>query len=246
MQVELQNPKIILVVGQSNTHAGLGLDNDLDRPQEGIYQLGRFENDLCIIEATEPLDHHTRTEGRIGFALTFAKRYREDRQSESDIVIVPCGFGGTGFADNRWNKGNDLYQDAVQRVLHLRGIYPDAAIAAILWHQGETDVILGNSEYQQDLDRFIADLRNDLGNDSVPFILGGMVPYWVNQAADRQLQQQIIAGTPLRVPNTGYADPSLPNVITKPDDAFDEIHFDAAGQRMLGNRYFEQYLTLSE
>jgi len=242
---EISAPRIILVVGQSNTHAGLGLDPNIDIPENGIYQLGRFENNNCIIQATEPLDHHTKSEGRIGFALTFAKLLKQ-QQNQRDILIVPCGFGGTGFMDNRWNKGDDLYEDAVDRMNAVKEKYPDGEMTAILWHQGETDVILGNHNYQNDLDTFIGNLRNDLGDDSIPFILGGMVPYWVEQAVDRQQQQQLIKETADRLGVVGYADPTAPTVIEKTDNTFDEIHFDAAGQRELGQRYFQQFLLLTE
>ncbi len=244
--VELTAPKLILVVGQSNTHAGFGLNEVLDAPQDGIYQLGRFGNNNCVIQACEPLDHHTRTADRIGFALTFAKLLHQHLQGAEDLIIVPCGYGGTGFIDNHWNKGDDLYEDAVSRVQLLQETYPDASLAAILWHQGETDVVLGNTAYQTDLDNFIDDLRTDVGNDTVPFVLGGMVPFWVNQAADRQALQQILKDTPQRLAHSAYADPDLPFVIVKPDNTFDEIHYDAVGERELGQRYFDVYLQLVE
>lgn len=240
----LKTPQIILVAGQSNTHAGLGFDSVMDAPQAGIYQLGRFNYNQCIIPAAEPLDHHTRTEDRIGFALTFAKRYQTHKADSSDIIIVPCGFGGTGFIDNRWNKGNDLYSDAVARVRLVKDLYPDGELVAILWHQGETDILLENPDYQSSLDNFIHDIRTDLDADSVPFILGGMVPYWTNQEADRQQVQALLKDTPARHAKVGYADPEVPFVIEKPDNTVDDIHFDAAGQRELGNRYFEQFLML--
>ena len=244
--VELDNPNVILVVGQSNTHAGFGLDPNMDISEDGIYQLGRFENNHCIIQATEPLDHHTKSEGRIGFALTFAKLLKQHQQNQHDILIVPCGSGGTGFSDNRWNKADDLYKDAVNRMNSVTEKYPEGEVVTILWHQGETDVFLGNQNYQDDLDTFISDLRNDLGDDSIPFILGGMVPYWVEQAGNRQQQQQIINETPDRLGMVGYADPTFPTVIDKTDNTYDEIHFDAAGQRERGQRYFQQFLLLTE
>ena len=244
---ELITPQIILIVGQSNTHAGIGLDATLDAPQDGIYQLGRFGSaNNCMIQACEPLDHHTKTEDRIGFALTFAKLLQQHSQGSGDIIIVPCGFGGTGFADNRWNKGNDLYEDAVSRTNGLLSTYPEGDIIASLWHQGETDVYLNNTNYEEGLDRFILDLRTDLGDTTIPFVLGGMVPYWVNQEAERITQQQILKNTPLRNGHAAYADPDLPFVIEKGDNTFDEIHFDAVGQRELGQRYFDQYLSIVE
>ena len=49
---------IILVIGQSNTHAGIGFDVELDKPVKGIKQLGRFGTDnMKIIEAVEPIQH---------------------------------------------------------------------------------------------------------------------------------------------------------------------------------------------
>ena len=51
---------IILIVGQSNTHYGIGYDFELDKSVENIKQLGRFGNDnMKIIDAKEPLHHHT-------------------------------------------------------------------------------------------------------------------------------------------------------------------------------------------
>lgn len=239
-------PKIILIAGQSNTHFGLGQDDQLDAEAPNIYQLGRSTFDNCVIVAAEPLHHHSGSPDRIGFGLTFAKLLSAHHGHNTDIILVPCGFGGTGFADNRWNKGNDLYIDAVVRTNSLRSKYPEGEVVAILWHQGETDVFLENQNYQQDLDSFIVDLRADISADSVPFILGGMVPYWVAQDLPRQNFQQLIKQTPQRIGMTGYADPEVPTMITKPDDTFDEIHFDAAGQRELGQRYFQQYLELTE
>lgn len=235
---------VVLVIGQSNTHAGIGLDPALDGPVEDIRQLGRFcGSDLQIIPAIEPLDHHTRADGRIGFALTFAKAYAGEYLDEGRyVLIIPAGYGGSGFVNNGWNRGDPLYEDAVGRVRDVLASSPASELAAILWHQGEADV--GNPSYLEILDGFITDLRSDLEAPSVPFILGGMVPYWVHKDPERELQQQIIAGTPLRVPNTGYADPEMPFVIEKPDNTYDEIHYDAAGMRELGRRYFEVYTEI--
>ena len=73
-----------------------------------------------------------------------------------------------------------------------------------------------------------------------------MVPYWVNQSADRQALQQILKDTPSRNSYVGYADPDVPFVIQKADDTFDEIHFDANGQRELAGRYFDAFSSITE
>ncbi|MFB1027123.1 MAG: hypothetical protein QMC27_04090, partial [Flavobacteriaceae bacterium] len=64
---------IVLIVGQSNTHSGIGLNSEIDTAENGISQLGRFgADDMQIISASEPLQHHTKDDNKIGFGLTYA------------------------------------------------------------------------------------------------------------------------------------------------------------------------------
>lgn len=242
---KLKAPKIILVAGQSNTHSGVGLDSSLDAPQDGIYQLGRFgDNNYRITLATEPLEHHSRQDNKIGFALTFSKLIDAHLNDQHDIVIVPCGSRGTGFIDNRWNKTNDLYDDAVQRVNRILSEVPESSLIAVLWHQGEKDV--NNERYRETLDRFINNIRTDLKDPAIPFIMGGMVPYWVSKDSTRLKHQEVLKDTPQRHYNVGYADPQFPFKIEKVDNTIEEIHFDAVGQRELGRRFFQQFLTITQ
>ena len=221
----------------------LGYDLELDKKVKDIKQLGRFGNDnMKIIDATEPLHNHTASENKIGFGLTFSKLLKNYLNTEKNIILVPCGFGGTGFAQNNWNKGDELYADAVSRVRHVIENNPGSELTAILWHQGESDV--GSMSYENDLDNFINDIRSDISAFDVPFILGGMVPFWVDESDQRIKQQEIISNTVNRHNLIGYANPELPFRIEKEDNFFDEIHFDAAGQRELGKRYFNEYLRL--
>ncbi len=237
---------IILVIGQSNTHQGIGYNWVLDAPDDNIKQLGRFnEYNYKVIEAHEPLDHFSRLENNIGFALTFAKLYKNKYLTKGrNVLIIPGGMGGTGFSTNNWNVGNNLYADAVQRTNYILSNYR-SKLVAILWHQGESDV--GNPYYQASLDSMIVHLRKDISgnNDSLPFILGGLVPYWVDGDSSRQATNQIIESTVNRIPKTAYANPRVPFVIVKPDNNFVSLHFDAAGQREMGKRYFFEFRLIN-
>jgi hypothetical protein len=237
---------VILVIGQSNTHSGIGYDEQLDKTQRKIKQLGRFgDNDYQIILAREPLDHFHKYENHIGFALSFAKKYLDIYlQPSREILIIPGGKGSTGFITNHWNPGDTLYEDAVKRTNYVLTTYPNSKLIAILWHQGEADV--HNCNYQQNLDTMITNLRKDIisADESTPFILGGMVPYWVEQDSLRQKTNKIISETPTRIINTGYADPTIPYIIYKSDNDSIPIHYDAAGLREMGERYFEEYQWL--
>ncbi|MCX6268931.1 MAG: sialate O-acetylesterase [Bacteroidetes bacterium] len=236
---------VILVIGQSNTHQGVGYDPVLDKPSNDIKPLGRFGvNNYRILQAAEPLDHFSRLNDDIGFALTFAKEYRKEYlEPGSNIIIIPGGMGATGFGSNHWNAGDTLYQDAVKRTNFVLEHF-NSRLVAILWHQGESDV--GSTTYGQRLDSMIIHLRKDIvgNNTKVPFILGGMVPYWVDQDPDRILLNRMIENTVSRIENTGFADPRKPFLIEKPDNEYVSIHFDAKGQRELGRRYFAEYRKL--
>lgn len=235
---------VILVAGQSNTHYGWGYDSVLDNVDNRVFQLGRFkENDFKIIPAAEPLDHHTKKNNRIGFALTFAKLYSDAfLEKNRTVIIIPCGRAGSGFKNNRWNKGDFYYQDAIERTQYILSNFRKSKLVAVLWQQGEDDV--SNPNYQQNLDQFISDFRSDLGAADVPFILGGMVPFWVEKSSARIQTQSIIQNTKNRLPNTGYADPSKPTIISKEDDSTDILHFEASGLREMGLRYFASYVEL--
>ncbi|WP_185117645.1 sialate O-acetylesterase [Chryseobacterium sp. PMSZPI] len=237
-----QQYDIFLVAGQSNTHYGYGYDKNIDTTDPDIFQMGRFyPSDKQIIVASEPLHHWTAAPTNIGFALTFAKNYKKySIKEDRKVLLIPCGYGGTTI--EQWSKGMLLYNDAVQRTLKALNENPGSIIKGILWHQGEFNV--GYTNYTTNLDKFISDIRNDLGNPNLPVVLGGMVPFWTDQYDIRKIQQENIKNTPKRVQKTAYVDPTVPFVITKSNNYFDDIHYDANGQRELGIRYYNQYKTL--
>ena len=238
---------VFMVIGQSNTHSGLGLDITLDAPDSLIFQLGRFQDhNYKIIPAIEPLDHPTFSSQKIGFALTFAKLYKNDKLVKGrKILIIPCGQGDTGFRKQRWNKGDDLYEDALTRAKFILKYHPNSKMVAMLWHQGEAD--LNYSGYQSALDAMVINFRKDINHSLsgiTPFILGGMVPYWVDKDNARITLNNIIKNTPSRISRCGFADPRIPFLIVKPNNEVDAIHFDAAGQREMGKRYYNAFANL--
>tara|TARA_B110000305_G_scaffold224925_1_gene270959 strand:- start:544 stop:1338 length:795 start_codon:yes stop_codon:yes gene_type:complete len=235
---------IIVIAGQSNTLSGEWYDEVIDSSLFQIKQLGRIDsNNLKIIVANEPLENHTVRQNKIGFGLVFAKEYLKHNLTKK-ILIIPCGHGSTGFINNRWNKGDDLYNDLVMRVNYIFNEFPRSNLKVILWHQGEHDAINNNLNYEYSLDKFINDLRTDLSDNSIPFILGGMVPYWVDKQSNRINFQNIISETPFRIDNTAYANPLLPFKIDKTINNHDTVHFNSIGQREMGRRYFKEYLNL--
>lgn len=237
---------LFLVIGQSNTHYGLGLDPVLDTAPPGIFQLGRGgARELKVLPADEPLDHFSKQKNRIGFALPFAKIYQRYLLSKKrEILLIPGGRGSTGLLSGSWKRGGELYQDAVVRVNYLLETYPQSKLKAILWHQGESDYF--NLNYSRDLEQMISDLRSDIhGASEVPFILGGLVPEWLREGSADVVERKKALQTSIRAVSehlkyTGFADSNHPE-IRKYNVTSEPIHFDAPGQRLLGQRYFDAY-----
>lgn len=233
---------IIIIAGQSNTHSGFLIDTKKDISNGNIFQLGRFStSNYTIIPANEPLHNHTINSVKIGFALPFAKLYDNKDNENNPILIIPCGYSGTSIRKD-WYIDSFLYKDLVNRTRFVLEKFPKSKLKLFLWHQGESDV--GSQNYDELVDNFIKNIRKDLHKENLPFIVGGMVPYWVKQSSDRIHLQKTIKETPLRIENTAYADPEIPFTIEKEDNSFDEIHYSAEGQRELGKRYFNSYLNL--
>lgn len=236
---------VFLIAGQSNTLNGCCKDPTIQKEDSLIVQLGRFDDEnLQLIPAREPLAHHNAKPNRIGFAMTFAKLYKEKYLEEGrKILLIPTGHGGTGFIDNHWNPGDDLYEDALMRVNYVFDKYPNSELKAILWQQGEKDVNQKSDHFRADLDTMIVEIREDIkvADLSTPFFMGGMVPYWVDQKKRREVQQRHIRKTSERHENVWYVNPYDPFPIKKENNKEDDIHYSAKGQVELGNRYFKRY-----
>ena len=173
---------IFLVVGQSNNYYGDDLDLEAPFVESGdIKQLGRHDSlNYQIIPATEPLENYSKPVNKGGYVLMFVNLYaKELLKKNHKVLIIPCAKSGSSFIKNYWNKGDKLFMDAVERTSYILRRYKGSKLSAILWHQGESDI--NNENYQDDLDDFITTIRTELNAKHTPFILGGMVPYWVKQ-----------------------------------------------------------------
>ncbi|WP_341213291.1 sialate O-acetylesterase [uncultured Limimaricola sp.] len=242
---------VFLVAGQSNATDLGPWDEGPDWP-EAAFQLQRWSpldpvdqqpaanlvaaGQARIVAPSRPLQHHFRTRPEhFGWSLQFAIDYLADRPGV-DLLLVPAARGGTGFVDDRWNPGDDLYVDAVSRANRAMALAANSVFGGILWHQGEAETGSATSAdaHASRLDALIAGLRRDIAaaGPTTPFLLGGMVPEWVAKDALRQQVQAQIEATPDRVAHAAYVETSA----TAPDQV-GGVHFDAASLRLLGARY---------
>jgi hypothetical protein len=229
---------VFLMIGQSNMIGRASYDGgSLHSPS--VLQWGRSGlDDGQLITASAPLQHHDPGAGQMGLDISFSEALLAQHPDVS-VVFIPSAAGGSGFSNSRWNPGDDLYADAVSRANAVMAANPDFVFGGFIWHQGESDA--GNPAYQSDLDSCIAGLRQDVdaADDATPFILGGLVPGWVEEAADRQAIQATINGTPGRVAHTAVS--SSIDLISSGN----LIHFNAADLRILGVRYWLAWRALN-
>lgn len=237
---------IILLAGQSNM-AGwstTGTSEFTDPTHPLIDQVDCYgsNGDLGVIKpATRTMDFRSGVAG-ISPGLTFARWYiATGLNAGRKVLLVPAAANNTALVElnaGAWNPnyvGTNLYTQSIDRVedgLAVAG----SQLVAILWVQGESDAVDGRTgaEYEAVLDDLIAGYRAAIpGASQVPFIIGQMVPDYLN--APRLEIDAVQAATPGRVAWTGYA-PGPFGLVQG-----DGNHYSAAGHRELGRRMFEAY-----
>lgn len=229
---------IIIVAGQSNTCYGYGYDKT-SMIKSNVLELGRNNKDMLIIPATPSLNNWSKDSLKSSFGYDFARFYsNRTALNKNPVLIIACGEAGSSFIDNRWNKGNPLYNDLINRTTFILNEYPGSKVVCFLWQQGESD--LENTYYQKNLDDMILNMRIDLKQNNLPFFLGGMVPYWTSLSLQRINHQKIIKNTEKRMNQCFYVDPTG---ISKPDNNFDAIHYSDVNQQILAKKYWKSFIT---
>lgn len=241
---------VFLIAGQSNAlGAGIGHDAVIDRAHPHVHQFaGGGRNAGKVLTGEHPLWHHTRAPG-VGFGVTFGNLHAE--ATGRPVLLVPAARGQSGFVPQNgfsWDVENhpdtfNLFRYACRQLDTALAEGPDRVLRGILWHQGESDVRHGmhSDDYLEKMDALITGFRQRFG--TVPFILGQMSP-------DRMAEY---GGAYLDINAAHHAIPSrveLSACVEAPSGMFnspdDKIHFNAAGQRELGRRYYEEYRRLAQ
>jgi hypothetical protein len=233
---EPQNLQIYALLGQSNM-AGRGqLEKTREPLHPKILMLTREER---WEPASEPL-HFDKSIAGAGLGASFALRMAA-AEPQALIGLVPCAVGGTPLS--RWQKGEDLYEQAMKRI---RTAQKAGVVRGVLWHQGENDAldVQKAESYGRRLAKMVGDLRQDIGNSELPFVAGtlgdflsddasGNPYHWRTVNAQLQLLPGLTAGT--AIVDAGGLQPKS-----------DGVHFDTPSLRTLGERYAAAMLKLQQ
>jgi hypothetical protein len=229
------NLHLYLLMGQSNMagRGKLAAEDQTPHPRVLMFTLANQWE-----PAVEPVTHDKPGYLGVGPGLAFGKAMAA-HDLDATTGLVPCAVGGTPL--KRWQRGGDLYSNAVHRArLALR----DGTLKGILWHQGESDsgTSTNANTYGDRLAQMIKDIRADLGCPDLPIVVGQIGEFLYDRGPDRSPYARVVnaalAALPSNVPATACA--SSKGLKHKGD----QLHFDAASQRELGRRYATEMVRL--
>lgn len=225
---------LYLLIGQSNM-AGRGEMTDADRrPPQRVLKLdsqGRW------VAAADPLHFDKPAIAGVGPGSGFGPAMAEADPTVT-VGLIPAAVGGTPLS--RWQKGGDLYAQAVARA---QAAMADGTLRGIIWHQGEADATDKNNAatYAARLDEMIAALRAELDAADVPFVAATLGEFLARDKfpfADRV--NAALEALPERVTRSACVPSAGLNAKS------DQVHFDAGGARQLGRRYAEAMLRFHQ
>ena len=180
---------LFLCIGQSNM-AGRGPMDEAKGDLEPIPGVYLFTTDQNWETAANPLNKYSnvRKEMRmqqIGPAYAFAQTLSTALPKsgvKTPIGLVVNALGGSSI--EQWQKGNTkepmLYAKTMERAKEARKW---GKFRAVVWHQGESNSSR-SSRYPAQLKRLIADLRKDLGDDTLFFVAGEIARWRKNDKGE--------------------------------------------------------------
>jgi hypothetical protein len=225
---------LFLLIGQSNMAGRGAVESQDQKVHNQIFVLDKNDQ---IVPAKEPL-HFDKPSAGVGLGFSFAKNLINE-YSNIQICLIPCAVGGSPI--DAWKAGvyyeptkTYPYDEAVRRT---KLAMQKGKLAGILWHQGESDSKAELADkYEEKLLYLIDNLRNDLENKTVPFVVGTLGDFLTKRNEFAQNINQQITQLPEKV-NNSYI------VFTKDlKDKGDSLHFDSPSYRELGRRYAKVFI----
>lgn len=240
------NYDIIVVAGQSNaTSRGLTRGQYPQFNNDRIWQIGRRSIPGAVVPASEPLESITYATSGKGFALPFARHYRDAfLAKDRRILIIPTAKGAMAVVgkDAYWKPDGEGVRETRSLITESLAAFPNSRVVAVLWHQGESDAGSPVPLYTSELTKTLNAIR---GKHPVPLLLGGMSPSIVATSKKTAAIQSAIADVASTLPMAAYVSPDgLESYGLMPAGNQDLAHFTAESQLELGERYFKAFSAI--
>lgn len=230
-----ENVWVFILAGQSNM-AGRGKVEPSDTiPDPRILSINKNGE---LILAKEPLHFYEPGMAGLDCGLSFAKTLLAAVPDSISLLIIPTAVGGSAIS--QW------INDETFREVPLLSNFKEkvaigkqyGAIKGLLWHQGENDAIKTETiaVHQRQLRKLFKVFRKEVGNKRLPVFLGELGSF----SANDQNWQEINT----RIRNFVAADRRAYFIKTADlNHNGDRIHFDSEGQRMMGKRFAQAYIS---
>lgn len=226
-----------LMIGQSNM-AGRGEFADVEpivNPLCYMLRNGRWQKMSEPINPDRAIFDYKFHSG-VSLGASFADQAAKFFNAK--VGMIPCADGGTKI--DQWMPGELLYD---HMLMMTRLAMRTSILSGIIWHQGESDAMADDTvvAHKDKFIKMITSLRRDLGNESLPVIVGEISndtgEDWNIGKRSLILNKQYheIAE---EIPACAVV--SAEGLTLKPDG----VHFDAPSLRVFGRRYFEAYKKL--
>lgn len=224
----------ILIIGQSNM-GGRGFKDEVPPIiNEKIYVLRNGRWRAMYV----PVNPDRKTSG-VSLVESFADLYANEHNV--DVGIIPCADGGTSL--DQWHVGGLLFDHACYMAeLASR----TSTIAAVLWHQGESDCSADRYPlYEKKLTKILGAFREKLNLYDIPFLLGGLGDYLEYCERSDKYKNYIYVNEALELvadknKMTGFV--SAKGLGANPDN----LHFSAEALREFGVRYYNEFVKLED
>ena len=173
-------------------------------------------------------------------AESFARAYL-DNHGDITVGVIPCADGGTSL--DQWAPGSLLFDNAVNCArLAMR----TSSLAAILWHQGESDT--GEDYYPHYLEKItkiMSELRRLLGAEDVPLLVGGLGDFLKDRVHRPHCKNYVYINEALKKfaassNRTAYV--SAQGLVDKGDT----LHFSHDSLMELGIRYYGEFEKIED
>lgn len=220
---------LFLFIGQSNM-AGRGYITD--NYKDNIKNTYLLTPNGDMEPARNPLNKYSTIRKRldlqgVGPAYSFAKAITDKTGRPLGLLVNARG----GSSINSWMKGakDNYYDEALSRI---RQAMKFGTLKAIIWHQGESDSS-DPTTYMLKLQELIANLRKDLNDTKLPFIVGELAEWRMNGTSEAF--NRMLRTVPKHIPYSYcVSSKELVPLINESDP-----HFSADSQIILGRRYAE-------
>jgi hypothetical protein len=233
--INKENVWVFIMAGQSNM-AGRGIIEPEDTVSDK--RIFSINKDGQIIIAKEPLHFYEPERTGLDCGLSFAKTLITKIPDSISILIIPTAVGGSSIS--QW-LGDSVFRNVKLFSNFLSKVEiakQNGIIKGILWHQGESDANEKNIPlYKERLHSLFSKFRTVIGNNELPVLLGELGSF-SNNPADFNLINKVI--------HDYAAEDKNSRVISTKDlkDKGDHLHFDSEGQRTMGKRFANAYLSM--